>query len=217
MKLLKMKIKNSTAIASIILIIYILLSYISIKIYVNQVEDIDIEKIWSIFSNITVVIGVISVFFAFGEREFSKKEEIKEKISLEIDLSKELMDLEILNYNFETKLDTNSNLISMINRSVEYIIKVNMYSDEEMIDINRYLKINSSNHKKLVYILISIYEQLLKAGDKTIIEKIEKNRQHLIKEIRRLEEFDEEIKLLSQQIKYIENFDITDIIKVSLL
>lgn len=64
MKFLKKQIKNSTATIIILFIVYILLSFFSIKLYIIQNDSsIEIEKIWSIISNITVVIGVISIFF----------------------------------------------------------------------------------------------------------------------------------------------------------
>ena len=50
------------------------------------------------------------------------------------------------------KIDTNSNIISLLNRTMEYINKINLYDSEELIDRERYLKINLSKHKKLIYI-----------------------------------------------------------------
>ena len=89
MKLLKKKIKNSTAVVIILLIVYILLSFCSIKLYIIQNNsNIEIEKIWSIISNITVVIGIISIFLAFGENELNKKEATKGKINLEIEIAR---------------------------------------------------------------------------------------------------------------------------------
>ena len=99
MKFLKKKIKNSTAIIIILFIAYILLSFCSIKLYIIQNDsNTEIEKIWSIISNITVVIGVISIFLAFGENELNKKEATKGKINLEIEIAKELNNLELLQF-----------------------------------------------------------------------------------------------------------------------
>lgn len=218
MKCLKKQIKNSTATIIILLIVYILLSFFSIKLYIIQNDSsIEIEKIWSIISNITVVIGVISIFFAFGENELNKKEAIKGKINLEIELSKELNNLELLQFDCTNEIDTNSNIISLLNKAIEYIIKTNLYDSEELIDRERYLKVNLSKHKKLIYILINVYYKLLRVGNKAIIEKLSKNKQDLIEEIKRLEENDEEIKLLTKQIEYIDKFDMSNIIKVNII
>lgn len=218
MKLLKKQIKNSTAIIIILFIVYILLSFFSIKLYIKQNDSsIEIEKIWSIISNITVVIGVISIFFAFGENELNKKEATKGKINLEIELSKELNNLELLQFDCTDEIDTNSNIISLLNKTMEYVNKINLYDSEELIDRERYLKINLSKHKKLIYILINVYYKLLKTGDKAIVEKLSKNKQDLIVEIKKLEENDEEIKLLTKQIEYIDKFDMSNIIKVNII
>ena len=218
MKFLKKRIKNSTATIIILFIVYILLSFFSIKLYIIQNDSsIEIEKIWSIISNITVVIGVISIFFAFGENELNKKEATKGKINLEIELSKELNNLELLQFDCTNEIDTNSNIISLLNKAIEYIIKTNLYDSEELIDRERYLKINLSKHKKLIYILINVYYKLLRDGNKAIIEKLSKNKQDLIQEIKRLEENDEEIKLLTKQIEYIDKFDMSNIIKVNII
>lgn len=218
MKFLKKRIKNSTATIIILFIVYILLSFFSIKLYIIQNDSsIEIERIWSIISNITVVIGVISIFFAFGENELNKKEATKGKINLEIELSKELNNLELLQFDCTNEIDTNSNIISLLNKAIEYIIKTNLYDSEELIDRERYLKINLSKHKKLIYILINVYYKLLRAGNKAIIEKLSKNKQDLIEEIKRLEENDEEIKLLTKQIEYIDKFYMSNIIKVNII
>ncbi|MEE0768376.1 MAG: hypothetical protein UIT70_00645 [Clostridia bacterium] len=218
MKFLKKKIKNSTAIIIILFIAYILLSFCSIKLYIIQNDsNTEIEKIWSIISNITVVIGVISIFLAFGENELNKKEATKGKINLEIEIAKELNNLELLQFDCTYEIDINSNIVSLINKAIEYIIKTNLYNNEELIDRERYLKINLSNHKKLIYILINVYYKLLKTGNKAIIEKLCKNKQYLIEEIKRLEENDEEIKLLTKQIEYIDDFNMSNIIKVSII
>lgn len=217
MKFLKKEIKKLTAIIIILVVIYILLNFISIKLYMIQHDNIEIEIIWSIISNITVVMGVITIFLAFGENELSKKEVIKDKINLEIDLAKELNDLELLKFDCSNEIDISSNIISMINKSIEYIIKINLYDSEEIIDRERYLKTNLSKQKKLIYILINVYYKLLRTGDKTIIEKISKNKQYLINECKRLEENDEEIKLLTNKIKYINNFDMSNILKSNII
>ena len=218
MKLLKKKIKNSTAAIIILLIVYILLSFCSIKLYIIQNNsNIEIEKIWSIISNITVVIGIISIFFAFGENELNRKEATKGKINLEIEIAKELNNLELLHFDCTNEVDINSNIISSIDKAIEYIIKANLYDREELIDRERYLKINLSKHKKLIYILINVYYKLLRTGNKVVIEKLCKNKNYLIEETKRLEEKDEEIKLLTKQIEYINDFDMSNIIKASII
>lgn len=218
MKLLKKKIKNSTAVVIILLIVYILLSFCSIKLYIIQNNsNIEIEKIWSIISNITVVIGIISIFLAFGENELNKKEATKGKINLEIEIAKELNNLELLHFDCTNEVDINSNIISSIDKAIEYIIKANLYDREELIDRERYLKINLSKHKKLIYILINVYYKLLRTGNKVVIEKLCKNKNYLIEETKRLEENDEEIKLLTKQIEYINDFDMSNIIKASII
>ena len=218
MKLLKKKIKNSTAAIIILLIVYILLSFCSIKLYIIQNNsNIEIEKIWSIISNITVVIGIISIFFAFGENELNRKEATKGKINLEIEIAKELNNLELLHFDCTNEVDINSNIISSIDKAIEYIIKANLYDREELIDRERYLKINLSKHKKLIYILINVYYKLLRTGNKVVIEKLCKNKNYLIEETKRLEENDEEIKLLTKQIEYINDFDMSIIIKASII
>lgn len=218
MKLLKKKIKNSTAAIIILLIVYILLSFCSIKLYIIQNNsNIEIEKIWSIISNITVVIGIISIFFAFGENELNIKEATKGKINLEIEIAKELNNLELLHFDCTNEVDINSNIISSIDKAIEYIIKANLYDREELIDRERYLKINLSKHKKLIYILINVYYKLLRTGNKVVIEKLCKNKNYLIEETKRLEENDEEIKLLTKQIEYINDFDMSNIIKASII
>ena len=218
MKLLKKKIKNSTAAIIILIIVYILLSFCSIKLYIIQNNsNIEIEKIWSIISNITVVIGIISIFFAFGENELNKKEATKGKINLEIEIAKELNNLELLHFDCTNEVDINSNIISSIDKAIEYIIKANLYDREELIDRERYLKINLSKHKKLIYILINVYYKLLRTGNKVVIEKLCKNKNYLIEETKRLEEKDEEIKLLTKQIEYINDFDMSNIIKASII
>ena len=129
MKFLKKKIKNSTAIIIILFIAYILLSFCSIKLYIIQNDsNTEIEKIWSIISNITVVIGVISIFLAFGENELNKKEATKGKINLEIEIAKELNNLELLQFDCTYEIDINSNIVSLINKAIEYIIKTNLYN-----------------------------------------------------------------------------------------
>ena len=218
MKLLKKKIKNSTAAIIILIIVYILLSFCSIKLYIIQNNsNIEIEKIWSIISNITVVIGIISIFFAFGENELNRKEATKGKINLEIEIAKELNNLELLHFDCTNEVDINSNIISSIDKAIEYIIKANLYDREELIDRERYLKINLSKHKKLIYILINVYYKLLRTGNKVVIEKLCKNKNYLIEETKRLEEKDEEIKLLTKQIEYINDFDMSNIIKASII
>lgn len=218
MKLLKKKIKNSTAAIIILIIVYILLSFCSIKLYIIQNNsNIEIEKIWSIISNITVVIGIISIFFAFGENELNIKEATKGKINLEIEIAKELNNLELLHFDCTNEVDINSNIISSIDKAIEYIIKANLYDREELIDRERYLKINLSKHKKLIYILINVYYKLLRTGNKVVIEKLCKNKSYLIEETKRLEENDEEIKLLTKQIEYINDFDMSNIIKASII
>lgn len=218
MKLLKKKIKNPTVAIIILLIVYILLSFCSIKLYIIQNDsNIEIEKIWSIISNITVVIGIISIFFAFGENELNKKEATKGKINLEIEIAKELNNLELLHFDCTNEVDINSNIISSIDKAIEYIIKTNLYDREELIDRERYLKINLSKHKKLIYILINVYYKFLRTGNKVVIEKLCKNKNYLIEETKRLEENDEEIKLLTKQIEYINDFDMSNIIKASII
>ena len=218
MKLLKKKIKNSTAAIIILLIVYILLSFCSIKLYIIQNNiNIEIEKIWSIISNITIVIGIISIIFAFVEKELNKKEATKGKINLEIEIAKELNNLELLHFDCTNEVDINSNIISSIDKAIEYIIKANLYDREELIDRERYLKINLSKHKKLIYILINVYYKLLRTGNKVVIEKLCKNKNYLIEETKRLEENDEEIKLLTKQIEYINDFDMSNIIKASII
>ena len=185
MKLLKKKIKNSTAAIIILIIVYILLSFCSIKLYIIQNNsNIEIEKIWSIISNITVVIGIISIFFAFGENELNRKEATKGKINLEIEIAKELNNLELLHFDCANEVDINSNIISLIDKAIEYIIKANLYDREELIDRERYLKINLSKHKKLIYILINVYYKLLRTGNKVVIEKLCKNMlEHMCKSL----------------------------------
>ena len=114
---------------------------------------------------------IISIFFAFGENELNKKEATKGKINLEIEIAKELNNLELLHFDCANEVDINSNIISSIDKAIEYIIKANLYDREELIDRERYLKINLSKHKKLIYILINVYYKLLRTGNKVVIEK----------------------------------------------
>ena len=160
---------------------------------------------------------IISIFLAFGENELNKKEATKGKINLEIEIAKELNNLELLHFDCTNEVDINSNIISSIDKAIEYIIKANLYDREELIDRERYLKINLSKHKKLIYILINVYYKLLRTGNKVVIEKLCKNKNYLIEETKRLEENDEEIKLLTKQIEYINDFDMSIIIKASII
>lgn len=58
---------------------------------------------------------------------------------------------------------------------------------------------------------------MLRTGNKVVIEKLCKNKNYLIEETKRLEENDEEIKLLTKQIEYINDFDMSNIIKASII
>ena len=215
MNLLNKKIKNTTAIVVIVCLIYILSIIVSIILYNRNVSDI--KEVWEIVANITVVIGVISIFLSFWQNNLSQQEISKEKINLEIELSKQLNELALLKSEFGKEVIINQELIRMINEGLEYVVKINLYYDEKIINIDRYLKVNSSNHKKIIYILINLYDRILKTGNKFIIEKIDKNREYLVKEIERLENIDKEIELLSGKIEYIKKFNLSNAIKTNII
>lgn len=215
MNLLNKKIKNTTAIVVIVCLIYILSIIVSIILYNRNVSDI--KEVWEIVANITVVIGVISIFISFWQNNLSQQEISKEKINLEIELSKQLNELALLKFEFGNEVIINQELIRMINEGLEYVVKINLYYDEKIINIDRYLKVNSSNHKKIIYILINLYDRILKTGNKFIIEKIDKNREYLVKEIERLENIDKEIELLSGKIEYIKKFNLSNAIKINII
>ena len=215
MNLLNKKIKNTTAIVVIVCLIYILSIIVSIILYNRNVSDI--KEVWEIVANITVVIGVISIFLSFWQNNLSQQEISKEKINLEIELSKQLNELALLKFEFGNEVIINQELIRMINEGLEYVVKINLYYDEKIINIDRYLKVNSSNHKKIIYILINLYDRILKTGNKFIIEKIDKNREYLVKEIERLENIDKEIELLSGKIEYIKKFNLSNAIKTNII
>ena len=100
---------------------------------------------------------------------------------------------------------------------MEYLVKISLYDGEKIINIDRYLEFNLLNHKKIIYVLINLYDIILKTGDKSIIEKIDRNKRYLVKEIERLNNIDTEIQLLSQKIENIKKFNVSNAIKSNII
>ena len=147
-----------------------------------------------------------------------KEQEIsKEKINSEIKLSEEMNRLDILDFQPMDNLNINQRLIDMINSAMEYLVKISLYDGEKIINIDRYLEFNLLNHKKIIYVLINLYDIILKTGDKSIIEKIDRNKRYLVKEIERLNNIDTEIQLLSQKIENIKKFNASNAIKSNII
>lgn len=215
MKLLSKKIRNTTAIFIIVCLIYILSIIISIILYSNSVEGV--KDFWEVIANITVVIGVISIFLSFWQNNLNEQEISKEKINSEIKLSEEMNRLDILDFQPMDNLNINQRLIDMINSAMEYLVKISLYDGEKIINIDRYLEFNLLNHKKIIYVLINLYDIILKTGDKSIIEKIDRNKRYLVKEIERLNNIDTEIQLLSQKIENIKKFNSSNAIKSNII
>ena len=215
MKLLSKKIRNTTAIFIIVCLIYILSIIISIILYSNSVEGV--KDFWEVIANITVVIGVISIFLSFWQNNLNEQEISKEKINSEIKLSEEMNRLDILDFQPMDNLNINQRLIDMINSAMEYLVKISLYDGEKIINIDRYLEFNLLNHKKIIYVLINLYDIILKTGDKSIIEKIDRNKRYLVKEIERLNNIDTEIQLLSQKIENIKQFNASNAIKSNII
>ena len=215
MKLLSKKIRNTTAIFIIVCLIYILSIIISIILYSNSVEGV--KDFWEVIANITVVIGVISIFLSFWQNNLNEQEISKEKINSEIKLSEEMNRLDILDFQPMDNLNINQRLIDMINSAMEYLVKISLYDGEKIINIDRYLEFNLLNHKKIIYVLINLYDIILKTGDKSIIEKIDRNKRYLVKEIERLNNIDTEIQLLSQKIENIKKFNASNSIKSNII
>ena len=215
MKLLSKKIKNTTAIFIIVCLIYILSIIVSITLYRNSIERV--KDFWEVIANITVVIGVISIFLSFWQNNLNEQEISKEKINSEIKLSEELNRLDILDFQSMDNLNINQELINMINSAMEYLVKICLYDEEKIINIDRYLEFNLLNHKKIVYVLINLYDIILKTGDKSVIEKIDRNKRYLVKEIERLNNIDKEIQLLSQKIENIKRFNASNAIKANII
>ena len=215
MKLLSKKIRNTTAIFIIVCLIYILSIIISIILYSNSVEGV--KDFWEVIANITVVIGVISIFLSFWQNNLNEQEISKEKINSEIKLSEEMNRLDILDFQPMDNLNINHRLIDMINSAMEYLVKISLYDGEKIINIDRYLEFNLLNHKKIIYVLINLYDIILKTGDKSIIEKIDRNKRYLVKEIERLNNIDTEIQLLSQKIENIKKFNASNAIKSNII
>jgi hypothetical protein len=215
MKLLSKKIRNTTAIFIIVCLIYILSIIISIILYSNSVEGV--KDFWEVIANITVVIGVISIFLSFWQNNLNEQEISKEKINSEIKLSEEMNRLDILDFQPMDNLNINQRLIDMINSAMEYLVKISLYDGEKIINIDRYLEFNLLNHKKIIYVLINLYDIILKTGDKSIIEKIDRNKRYLVKEIERLNNIDTEIQLLSQKIENIKKFNASNAIKSNII
>ena len=215
MKLLSKKIRNTTAIFIIVCLIYILSIIISIILYSNSVEGV--KDFWEVIANITVVIGVISIFLSFWQNNLNEQEISKEKINSEIKLSEEMNRLDILDFQPMDNLNINQTLIDMINSGMEYLVKISLYDGEKIINIDRYLEFNLLNHKKIIYVLINLYDIILKTGDKSIIEKIDRNKRYLVKEIERLNNIDTEIQLLSQKIENIKKFNASNAIKSNII
>lgn len=168
-------------------------------------------------ANITVVIGVISIFLSFWQNNLNEQEISKEKINSEIKLSEEMNRLDILDFQPMDNLNINQRLIDMINSAMEYLVKISLYDGEKIINIDRYLEFNLLNHKKIIYVLINLYDIILKTGDKSIIEKIDRNKRYLVKEIERLNNIDTEIQLLSQKIENIKKFNASNAIKSNII
>ena len=215
MKLLSKKIRNTTAIFIIVCLIYILSIIISIILYSNSVEGV--KDFWEVIANITVVIGVISIFLSFWQNNLNEQEISKEKINSEIKLSEEMNRLDILDFQPMDNLNINQRLIDMINSAMEYLVKISLYDGEKIINIDRYLEFNLLNHKKIIYVLINLYDIILKTGDKSIIEKIDRNKRYLVKEIERLNNIDTAIQLLSQKIENIKKFNASNAIKSNII
>ena len=215
MKLLSKKIRNTTAIFIIVCLIYILSIIISIILYSNSVEGV--KDFWEVIANITVVIGVISIFLSFWQNNLNEQEISKEKINSEIKLSEEMNRLDILDFQPMDNLNINQRLIDMINSAMEYLVKISLYDGEKIINIDRYLEFNLLTHKKIIYVLINLYDIILKTGDKSIIEKIDRNKRYLVKEIERLNNIDTEIQLLSQKIENIKKFNASNAIKSNII
>ena len=215
MKLLSKKIRNTTAIFIIVCLIYILSIIISIILYSNSVEGV--KDFWEVIANITVVIGVISIFLSFWQNNLNEQEISKEKINSEIKLSEEMNRLDILDFQPMDNLNINQRLIDMINSAMEYLVKISLYDGEKILNIDRYLEFNLLNHKKIIYVLINLYDIILKTGDKSIIEKIDRNKRYLVKEIERLNNIDTEIQLLSQKIENIKKFNASNAIKSNII
>lgn len=215
MKLLSKKIRNTTAIFIIVCLIYILSIIISIILYSNSVDGV--KDFWEVIANITVVIGVISIFLSFWQNNLNEQEISKEKINSEIKLSEEMNRLDILDFQPMDNLNINQRLIDMINSAMEYLVKISLYDGEKIINIDRYLEFNLLNHKKIIYVLINLYDIILKTGDKSIIEKIDRNKRYLVKEIERLNNIDTEIQLLSQKIENIKKFNASNAIKSNII
>ena len=215
MKLLSKKIRNTTAIFIIVCLIYILSIIISIILYSNSVEGV--KDFWEVIANITVIIGVSSIFLSFWQNNLNEQEISKEKINSEIKLSEEMNRLDILDFQPMDNLNINQRLIDMINSAMEYLVKISLYDGEKIINIDRYLEFNLLNHKKIIYVLINLYDIILKTGDKSIIEKIDRNKRYLVKEIERLNNIDTEIQLLSQKIENIKKFNASNAIKSNII
>ena len=147
----------------------------------------------------------------------NEQEISKEKINSEIKLSEEMNRLDILDFQPMDNLNINQRLIDMINSAMEYLVKISLYDGEKIINIDRYLEFNLLNHKKIIYVLINLYDIILKTGDKSIIEKIDRNKRYLVKEIERLNNIDTEIQLLSQKIENIKKFNASNAIKSNII
>ena len=65
--------------------------------------------------------------------------------------------------------------------------------------------------------VVNLYDIILKTGDKSIIEKIDRNKRYLVKEIERLNNIDTEIQLLSQKIENIKKFNASNAIKSNII
>ena len=65
--------------------------------------------------------------------------------------------------------------------------------------------------------MVNLYDIILKTGDKSIIEKIDRNKRYLVKEIERLNNIDTEIQLLSQKIENIKKFNASNAIKSNII
>lgn len=54
-----------------------------------------------------------------------------------------------LNFQPMDNLNFNQKLIDMINSAMEYLVKINLYDEEKIINIDRYLEFNLLNHRKI--------------------------------------------------------------------
>ena len=171
---------------------------VAVGISVVTCKNLDVEKFWTIFANITVVFGGMGLVYSFLQLGQGEKTLTKEMVLLEVELGNELNDIR------ENMQDVGnaSESREQLRKALQYISKLNLLQKKQVIDINELCRMYGMNLKSLFIEVVKMSaSELERQAD---IEQILLNYRQDVEEIFAiLCGFDKDMELLKEKVELV--------------